>query len=320
MKKLSFLLLVGLVASLLVSCYLPGSKLKPGDKIGNMEFITEYESCPAPHLAEICSGATLEDGTCKIPASITKFWVGASWVEDTTEEVEEAWRDSEWKMTFDGKPVDLPAFRTFDMDFKDQKARVWDVCVSNPAPGEHIVHFDFYMPNGVQHGNHAIDYVFTVLPPEQAQDSSLPAAEGTPMIEPGDFIGDFQVTKGEGENITYIWQLDSECIDQRDAAHTTCTIAPDTEMNVSWGVYDDTLSGKLDEYWTNHTHEMYINGRPVNLESFGSIDVTHPQFGPMRHWNVVITSKSRGDITVYSKGIVGGEPFEGSTTYSFNAP
>jgi hypothetical protein len=91
-------------------------------------------------------------------------------------------------------------------------------------------------------------------------------------------------------------------------------------LNVSWGVYDDSYSGKLDELWSGHTYKMFINDRLVNLDAFGSIDVVHPVVSKMRHWNVVIIANQPGEITVRSEGTAGGEPFGDTKIIIFKSP
>ncbi len=173
MKKNAFIIWLILLAVLTASCQLPGAKIKPGDKIGDMEFINEWENCQAPNiLHELCTEQEVVfDGTCTVPASQTQFWVSTGWMEGSQEAMELSWKDSEWSMTFDGHEVDLYAFGTFDMDWTDptgkvldvQKARVWNVCVSNPAPGKHTVRYEFLLKNGVFRGNHELVFNFTVL-------------------------------------------------------------------------------------------------------------------------------------------------------------
>ena len=173
MKKFAFASWLILIAVLTASCQFPGAKIKPGDKIGEMEFINEWENCQAPNiLHELCTEKEVViDGTCKVPASQTKFWVSTGWMEGSQEAMELSWKDSEWSMTFDGHEVDLYAFGTFDMDWTDptgkvldvQKARVWNVCVSNPSPGKHTVRYEFLLKNGVFRGNHELVFNFTVL-------------------------------------------------------------------------------------------------------------------------------------------------------------
>jgi len=162
MNKIACLALI-VLAALTASCQFPGSKIQPGDKIGDMEFISEYEQCPAPNFTEICGFPALVLGTCEIPADMTKFWVSTGWAEDTQEELELAWKDSQWSMTFDGHAVDLPAFGTFDMELDGQKARAWNVCISDPTPGKHTVAYKSHFERGSEPGNRGNTLIFTVL-------------------------------------------------------------------------------------------------------------------------------------------------------------
>ena len=139
------------------------------------------------------------------------------------------------------------------------------------------------------------------------------------MINPGHKIGDFLITKGDSEGINYLWEFNCEKQSSNTESYS-CTVSTDIKLNVSWGVYDDSFSGKLDELWSGHTYKMFINDRPVNLEAFGSIDVVHPVVGKMRHWNVVIIADKPGEITVHSEGMVGGEPFGDTKILIFKSP
>lgn len=169
MKKFAFVGWLILLAILITSCQFPGTKIKPGDKIGEMEFINEWEQCQAPNFNDICGGFdSLLDGTCEIPADMTQFWISISLARDTQEDLELGWTDSKWNMTFDGYKVDLYAFGTFDMDWVNdegtpQRARAWNVCISNPTPGKHTVTYDFFIKNGVRRGNFTQTYSFIVL-------------------------------------------------------------------------------------------------------------------------------------------------------------
>ena len=69
---------------------------------------------------------------------------------------------------------------------------------------------------------------------------------------------------------------------------------------------------ELDTYWAGQTYTMAIEGRLVNLQAFGSIEITHPIVGKMRLWNVVIVTDSPGKITILHSGEMGGESMEGT--------
>jgi len=122
------------------------------------------------------------------------------------------------------------------------------------------------------------------------------------MIEPGDMIGDFLVTTG----------------DEGDKENYSCKSTVGTKVNITTGIYD--LSGKLDEKWSRFTYQLFIEGRPVNLQSFPPIDVRHPVVSRIRFWNVAITTSKPGSITTRDVGVIDGEPFETTMTYTFSAP
>lgn len=140
------------------------------------------------------------------------------------------------------------------------------------------------------------------------------------MINPGDKIGEFLITTGNTGGITYLWELDSECVKQEDAEIYTCRLNPGAKVNVSWGVYRASSGQDLDVLWSEHIYKMLIDGRPVNLDGFGSIDVVHPRVGKIRHWNVVITANRPGEITIHSDGVVGGDPFGDTKKFIFGTP
>ena len=138
------------------------------------------------------------------------------------------------------------------------------------------------------------------------------------MINPGDKIGDFLITTGKEGDVTYTWDLD--CVKQGEGENYSCKATVGTKVNISVGIYDDTFSGKLDDVWSGHTYELFIENRPVNLQAFGFIDVNHPRVGKMRHWNVVVFTDTPSEITLRDSGVVHGDPFESTMTYTFSAP
>jgi hypothetical protein len=149
-------------------------------------------------------------------------------------------------------------------------------------------------------------------------------AQATPqasdkMINPGDKIGDFLITTGGNEGITYVSTI--HCPFDQSTGIESCELTVGTKVNVGVGFYDDLSSGKsLDEIWSEHTDEMVIEGRRVNLQAFGSIDITHPLVGKIRNWNVVIVTDKPGKIAARSTGVVGGDPFDYTAMLTFKAP
>jgi hypothetical protein len=143
---------------------------------------------------------------------------------------------------------------------------------------------------------------------------------GGEIIRPGDRLGDFLITTGDSEDVIYVTKL--HCPYDSSTSTESCEQPVGTKVNVGMGVYDDSpSSGKtLDEFWSEQTHEMTIEGRPVDLQSFGSIDFNHPAVGTVRVWNVVIVADKPGRITARSSGVWNGEPWDYTAILTFLAP
>jgi hypothetical protein len=142
-------------------------------------------------------------------------------------------------------------------------------------------------------------------------------------IQPGDKVGEFTITQGGAEAVEKIfgWGQAGVCKKAPDEAAWVCTIGTGETANVSVGIYADPVSGKsLDEIWEEHTFEMFINDRPVDLAAFGAIDVTHPQVGQMRWYDVAIQADQAGEIVVRGEGVVSGQAISDKTTYIASEP
>jgi hypothetical protein len=138
-------------------------------------------------------------------------------------------------------------------------------------------------------------------------------------IEPGDKIGDFLITTGVEGNFTY--GFDVECSEPGDNNSYTCNAMVGEAVNISTGLYDDTGSGNLDEIWSHSNYQMFINDHPVDLQTFGTIEYTHPVVGVIRFGNVVIIASKPGEITVRDSGVFdNGDPFASTSTYIFSEP
>jgi hypothetical protein len=142
-------------------------------------------------------------------------------------------------------------------------------------------------------------------------------------IKPGDKVGDFTITTAGEEVVQKVfafWDSDA-CKQQGSEEIYTCQIQTGEKVVVSLGIYSDLSSGKsLDTVWEEHTFEMFIDDRPVDLAAFGSVDVMHPRIGPMRFHDIAIQADKPAEIVVRSKGVVHGEAAGDTTTYIASTP
>jgi hypothetical protein len=156
-----------------------------------------------------------------------------------------------------------------------------------------------------------------------AQTTPQPIADAKPEseneeINPGDKIGDFLITTGEPDDVTFQWELDSKV---GEGSNTYLLEVPlGTKVIPTVGIYDDTYKGKLDEKWDSLTYEISLDDHPVNLSAFGTIEVRHPTAGQMRHYNVVIVAEKPGSITIHEKWELQGKSEEWNGILKFVAP
>lgn len=144
--------------------------------------------------------------------------------------------------------------------------------------------------------------------------------DSTELIRPGDMVGDFLVTTGEEGKFIYGFEGDCSKQASEQNENYSCKLTVGEIINVTTGIYDDTNSGKLDEYWSNSNYQLFIEGRPVDLQAFGTVEYTHPVVGVIRFWNVVASTSKPGEINTTDSGVAGGDAFESNTTYVFSAP
>jgi hypothetical protein len=144
--------------------------------------------------------------------------------------------------------------------------------------------------------------------------------DSSEMIQPGDKVGDFLVTTGEEGNFTYGFDVDCSEEGSEQKANLSCKSTVGDIVNITTGIYDDTRNGKLDEYWSNFNYQLFIEGRPVDLQAFGTVEYNHPIVGVIRFWNVVISTSKPGEINAHDSGVAGGDAFENTSSYTFSAP
>ena len=140
---------------------------------------------------------------------------------------------------------------------------------------------------------------------------------GDDMIDPGDTIGEFLITTSDDDSVIYTTTI--HCPFDPNTLTETCEIETGRKVNVGLGVFGKTVE-ELDTFWAEQTYQMTIEGRPVNLEAFGSVEITHPIVGKMRLWNVVIVTDSPGEITIQHSGEMAGESMEGTNVLIYIKP
>ena len=135
-------------------------------------------------------------------------------------------------------------------------------------------------------------------------------------INPGDRLGDFVFSTGD----VSIAGLPHNYTCTESETTTDCKTTAGTQVNISPSFFDNTHSGKIDDLWSEISHEMLIDGRPINLQAFGYIDVPNPMVGSVRKWNVAMLTDKPGSIVVQHSGVFAGKPFQYTATWTFTAP
>lgn len=145
------------------------------------------------------------------------------------------------------------------------------------------------------------------------------AAGGRP-IKPGDQVGPFEITTATAEDFASLPFLDFDRYCQREGDQVNCAVSAGTTFNICYIFYGDNVAD-LDDRWSRAEYQVYIEGRPVDLEAFGVVDFVHPDFGwPMRSWNIVAESIEPAVLKTRHVGLVDGEAFEDLMNVAVESP
>ena len=125
------------------------------------------------------------------------------------------------------------------------------------------------------------------------------------MIQPGDTVNGVLVTTGNKDS-TFLFDLPWTKKDGLDV----CTVTLGNPYNVIGSIAAPT-SEELDETWETYTETFTIEGHPVDLGAFGTIDFVHERTQLyMRAPNVVLTSTEPVTLTIHDVLTVSGETTE----------
>jgi len=136
------------------------SMLKPGDEIDGMIITTG--TAKTPPLWAFCSPALENDGVmsadCEVP-QLSRLAIGHTFgVADPTLQTMD-WSSLTWELHVNGQPVDLEAFGIHNYVMPDLAPRpspvreifgqmkAWDVVLTNPTPGAHVLLGTAYAKN-----------------------------------------------------------------------------------------------------------------------------------------------------------------------------
>lgn len=178
MKKLVYLTLFVLFATVLVSCAratpeLAVGMLKPGDKIGDMTVEKHSMSTKYPDPWDYCAYQTeeKEPGTqtvdCDVPL-VPRMQITFGWGAKDATILDSNWGAMTWELHIDGYWINLDEFEQWSDSGRpdlgvNQNARGWILDLNNLSPGKHTLRyswtstiaiddgFDVYAPGTYEH-------------------------------------------------------------------------------------------------------------------------------------------------------------------------
>ncbi len=183
MKRLAYLSMVILIASLVTSCAqaTPGpieGNINPGDEINGMVFTSIDEINWDISLMFLCDFDSVDESDTSptvpcfaAPGDRVFFGNCNGILYDTPQEAEKLWQDFKLEVTFDEQVVNLPLFGYLDIEdegyFEKNYLRIWNLMVENISPGTHTIQCKEEFTTGETDTR---TYVFTV----SDQQGSLP--------------------------------------------------------------------------------------------------------------------------------------------------
>ncbi len=148
--------------------------------------------------------------------------------------------------------------------------------------------------------------------------STVPLFSAPSMLEPEDKIDTMVITTGV-EAATPLWAFCLPTIKNDHLITADCGAVSFSKLTIghTFGVMDLASEG-LD--WSNLKWELYLDGHPIDLNSFGTYSFVHPDlaldpapikevFRSVRVWNVVLENPTPGPHVVYGHVRSGNETY-----------
>jgi enterochelin esterase family protein len=141
------------------------------------------------------------------------------------------------------------------------------------------------------------------------------------MIEPGERVGDMALTTAQNEGGTepQLFDFCDPYITESDPATITreCEVPAMPYYFIGYGIFADTTS-ELDAQWPTMAWELILDGHPVNLAAFGTMDLDWGQ--QFRFWNVVLENPTPGEHTIRYTFSEFGDPTDATWVFTVASP
>ncbi len=141
------------------------------------------------------------------------------------------------------------------------------------------------------------------------------------MIEPGERIGDMVLTtaQDEGGAEPQLFDFCDPYITESDPAVITreCEVPVMPYYFIGYGIFADTTS-ELDTLWSTIAWELIVDGHPVDLAAFGTIDLDWGK--QYRVLNVVLANPTPGEHTIRYIYNEFAEPTDATWTFTVASP
>lgn len=144
-----------------------------------------------------------------------------------------------------------------------------------------------------------------------------------PMLKPGEKIDDMVITTGI-ENAFPLWALCLPTKENERSISVDCgevSFYPNLAIGHTFGVMD-LIPASVD--WEELNWEMFVDGHPIDLKTFGVYDFIHPDFPPssspirevfrvLRVWDVVLENPTPGMHRLQGQA----QPPDGAAPYTW---
>ena len=140
------------------------------------------------------------------------------------------------------------------------------------------------------------------------------------MIKPGEKVGDMVLTIGQNGSMTEIWEFCDPFVTVPGVIMRECNVPALQSLSIGYGSLGSTVE-ELDAAWGLITWELFLDGQPVNLPAFGTIDqVDNSNASVLRLWNVVLYQPTPGKHVLHYISVEDGNKWDITWTFTVASP